>query len=129
MYGALIVAPAAAFWLVVKALSWWSTWDGPRRQPPADPAGPQQKAVGDPAGPSLQRLVDDLRRLEREYSRVERSDLPARAARLRALNLAYDDTLRACCHELGLPEPRERPLSSVVRLQTEAELAQHGLVW
>jgi hypothetical protein len=119
IYGVLIVAPAAAFWVLVKALGWWTNSSGLRRKA-ATPPG---------AAPSLQRLVDDLRRLEREYLRIERSDLPARAARLRALNLAYDDTLRACCHELGLPEPCERPLSGVVRLQTEAELAQHGLVW
>ena len=118
MFGLLIVLPATAFWLVPKVLGWFMSWAGSRRhqQPP-------------PPVPNLQRLVDDLRRLEREYLRVERSDLPARAARLRAVNLAYDDTLRACCHELGLPEPVERPLSGVVRLQTEAELAQHGLVW
>lgn len=95
---------------------WWSHGSAERRR------------VADP-GPSLRRLVDDLRRIEREYVRVERSDLPARAARLRALNLAYDDTLRACCHALGLPEPSERPLSGIARLCTEAELAQHGLEW
>jgi hypothetical protein len=95
---------------------WWSHGSAPHGRD-ADP------------GPSLQRLVDDLRRLEREYVRVERSDLPARAARLCALNLAYDDTLRACCHALGLAEPSERPLSGVARLRTEAELAQRGLEW
>jgi hypothetical protein len=95
---------------------WWSHGSAPRRR------------VTD-HGPNLQRLVDDLRRIEREYVRVERSDLPARAARLKALNLAYDDTLRACCHALRLPEPSERPLSGVARLRTEAELAQHGLEW
>lgn len=117
MYGLVIVTPTAACWLALRAARWWSNWSGKGKpQPP-------------PAVPNLQRLVDDLRRIEREYLRVERSDLPARAARPRALNLAYDDTLRACCHELGLPEPVERPLSGVVRLQTEAELAQHGLVW
>jgi hypothetical protein len=118
MYGLVIVTPTAAFWLALRAARWWSNWSGKREKPQPPPAVP-----------NLQRLVDDLRRIEREYLRVERSDLPARAARLRALNLAYDDTLRACCHELGLPEPIERPLSGVVRLQTEAELAQHGLVW
>ncbi|HEY3629414.1 MAG TPA: hypothetical protein VGL21_00890 [Jatrophihabitantaceae bacterium] len=118
VYGLLCVGPAVIVWLVVKGFGWCANWAGPRRQ--AAPAASTR---------SLQRLVDDLRRIEREYLRVEASDLPARAARLRAINLAYDDTLRACCHELGLPEPGERPLSGVVRLQTEAELSQHGLVW
>ena len=119
MYGVLVVAPAVVVWVLIKALGWWTRWGGPRRNPPSPEA----------TASSLPRLVNDLHRLEHEYLRVERSDLPARGARLRALNLAYDDTLRACCHELGLPEPCERPLSGVVRLQTEAELAQHGLVW
>jgi hypothetical protein len=119
MFGLLIVAPAAVFWLMPKVIGWCTKRAGRRRHDEPHP----------PPVPNLQRLVDDLRRIEREYLRVERSDLPARAARLRALNLAYDDTLRACCHELGLAEPVERPLSGVVRLQTEAELAQHGLVW
>lgn len=118
VYGLLCVGPAVAVWLMIKVFGWLASWPGPRRQ--ADPVAPTR---------GLPRLVDDLRRLEREYLRVEHSDMPARAARLRAINLAYDDTLRACCHELGLPEPGERPLSGVVRLQTEAELAQHGLVW
>lgn len=115
---ALAVVPAAIFWGALKALQWWANWEGPHHDPVA---APQPQSMG--------RLVDDLHRLEREYLRIERSDLPARAARLRAVSLAYDDTLLACCHALGLPEPCERPLSSIVRLETEAELAQHGLVW
>lgn len=121
VYGLLCVGPALIVWLIAKLCGWVAKWPGPRHSAAHAPAAPSPT--------SLQRLVDDLRRLEREYLRIERSDLPARAARLRAINLAYDDTLRACCHELGLPEPGERPLSGVVRLQTEAELAQHGLVW
>jgi hypothetical protein len=124
MYGLLAAGPTAAFWLAVHAIGWSTA--GPARPPVTTGSPPAAGPVGTPG---VQRLVDDLRRLEREYLRVERSDLPARAARLRALNLAYDDTLRACCHELGLPEPHERPLSGVVRLQIEAELAQHGLIW
>jgi hypothetical protein len=117
IYCVLVIMPALIFFLVVRLMRWWTNLAERRR----DAVTPDR--------PSLQRLVEDLRRIEKEYLRVERSNLPARAARLRALNLAYDDTLRACCHELGLPEPSERPLSGVVRLQTEAELAQRGLVW
>jgi len=114
---AAILTPAVLLWAALKAVRWWSNSAAARRAPVAE------------HGPSLERLVEDLRRIEREYVRVERSDLPARAARLRALNLAYDDTLRACCQALRLPEPSERPLSGVARLRTEAELAQHGLEW
>ena len=45
------------------------------------------------------------------------------------MSLAYDETLRACCHSLGLDEPAPSPLSAIDRLQTEADLSQHGLVW
>ncbi len=55
--------------------------------------------------------------------------MPVRAARLRAVTLAYDDTLRACCAALELPQPDRPPLSPIVRLETEAALAQRGLTW
>ena len=116
---ALVVVPAAGFFVAARILARRAN-----RRLVAEHARPQP-----PAAASLGRLVDDLRRLEAEYIRIERSDLPARGARLRAVALAYDDTLRACCLALGLPEPAERPLSGLMRLQTEAELAQRGLVW
>ena len=116
MYVGYAVAPAAVLYVAVRI-----TRRLVKRSSPQRPAAP--------VGRDLLRLVDDLHRLEHEYSRIERSDSPAKAARLRAVNLAYDDTLRECCLALGLPEPGERPLSGLVRLQTEAELAQHGLVW
>ena len=118
MYMAIVVAPAAIF-VAVKAVRW------SRKRRLRRP----RLAVAPSAGRQLHRLVDDLHRIEGQYILVERSDTPAKAARLRALNLAYDDTLRECCLALGLPEPGERPLSGLLRLQTEAELAQRGLVW
>jgi hypothetical protein len=118
VYTALVVVPVAAFYGVARVLAARSSRAATRRQ---------REEAQVPA--NLGRLVDDLRRLETEYVRIERSDLPARAARLRAVALAYDDTLRACCRALGLPDPSERPLSGLARLQTEAELAQRGLVW
>lgn len=116
-YAALLLTPAAAFWLAARALDRLAAWNSPRRPGPM------------PSGPSLERLVEDLRRLEREYLRIERSDLPARGARLRTVSLAYDDTLRACCRALDLPEPDAPPLDGLVRLETEAALAQRGLNW
>ncbi len=119
VYTALVVVPATGFYIAARVMDRWSS------------RGPKSSTAGDepPAAENLGRLVDDLRRLEAEYIKIERSDLPARAARLRAVALAYDDTLRACCLAIGLPEPDERPLSGLMRLQTEAELAQRGLVW
>lgn len=119
LYAGLCVLPSLAFYLGMRGLEAVCSWSGPPR-----------RGTGVPQGPTLERLVSDLRRLERDYRRIEASDLPAKAARLRSVTLAYDDTLRACCRALGLPEPQEAPpLGPVARLQTEAALAQHGLTW
>lgn len=118
-YAVLFVAPALVLLALMNAAMWFCRWDPPRRRARA----------ATPTGPTLERLVNDLRRLESDYRRIERSDLPAKAVRLRAVSLAYDDTLRACCLALELPEPEPAPLSSLARLRTEAELAQHGLTW
>ncbi|MDQ2846646.1 MAG: hypothetical protein M3Y77_09915 [Actinomycetota bacterium] len=78
---------------------------------------------------SLTDLAATLHRLRREYDEVEHSSLPARAVRLRALGMAYDDTLCGCCSTLGVPAPTGLPLGALDRLEAEATLAQHGLVW
>ena len=118
MYIALCFVPSAAFYLAFRGLQVVCSWSGP----------PWRRSAA-PQGPTLERLVSDLRRLERDYRCIEDSDLPAKAARLRSVTLAYDDTLRACCRALDLAEPEKPPLGPVARLQTEAALAQHGLTW
>ena len=119
LYALLAVTPAVVLLLAAKALERFTRARGwPLRRP----------AVA-AAQPPLERLLADLRRLEADYRRIEASDLPGRAARLRTVTLAYDDTLRACCTALDLPQPDRPPLSPVVRLQTEAALAQRGLTW
>jgi len=97
---------------------WNRYWGRPGR--PVPPADVER---------SLERLVADLRRLEQEYRRIESSNELGRASRLRAIGMAYDDTLRACCRTVGLPAPERSPLSSIHRLQTEAALAQAGVTW
>ncbi|MFY0407270.1 hypothetical protein [Solicola sp. PLA-1-18] len=82
-----------------------------------------------PAGPSLAQMVSDLRRLEDAYREAERSDEQAKGHRMRAIGLAYDDTLRACCASLGLDAPETSPVSALERMMMEAELAQHGVSW
>ncbi len=77
----------------------------------------------------VQQIAADLRRLNAYLDEVERSDAPARAARLRAAVLAYDDVLLIACRTLEIPAPERAPLEPVTRLETEAALAQHGLVW
>ena len=82
-----------------------------------------------PADMSLQQLAADLRRLADHLEQVDRSDAPAKMARLRAAALAYDDLLLSAARALEVPAPDRPPLESIERLQTEAALAQHGLVW
>ncbi len=117
LYLVLATTPALAFWGAAVAVE--RLGRRPRR------ARATSVAVGRP----LERLVADLRRLEEDYSRIQCSDEPHRAKRMRAVGLAYDDTLRDCCRAVGLPEPSEPPLSAVSRLQTEAALAQSGVRW
>ena len=117
-YAALAFVPAAFFLCLAKVLDWWAR--GGRVVVRRGPV---------PAGPPIERLVSDLRRLERDYTRIEHSDLPRRAVRLQGVSLAYDDTLCACCTALEIPWSGRRPLDPVERLQIEATLAQHGLVW
>jgi hypothetical protein len=82
-----------------------------------------------PPGQSIERLAADLHRLAVHLDTVERSDELHRMARLRAASLAYDDVLRSACRTLELEVPDRTPLDPVERLETEAALAQKGLVW
>jgi hypothetical protein len=116
-YAALACVPAVVFLALARALDWWARGGRGPRQDPA------------PSGPPIERLVSDLRRLERDYSRIERSDLPRRSIRLQGVSLAYDDALCACATALEIPSPGRPPLGPVERLQIEATLAQHGIVW
>ena len=117
-YAALAFLPAAFFLGLARLLDWWASGGGIRVR--RDPA---------PVGPPIERLVSDLRRLERDYIRIEHSDLPRRVVRLQSVSLAYDDTLCRCCTALEIPWSGRRPLDAVERLQIEAALAQHGLEW
>lgn len=114
----LVVLPAAIGdrW---RLPSWWQgPWRRSRRQ---DESAAER---------SLELLVADLRRLEREFRRTEQdSEMSYRTARLQAISLAYDDTLRLCCRLLDVPEPERPPWNPVTRLHIEAELARAGLDW
>lgn len=121
-YLTLCAAPAVAFMGLDRVVRWLSTADRVSLRPAPAVETPRS------FGPPLQRIVSDLQRLEGEYIRVELSDAPAKAFRLRAVSLAYDDTLVEACRALELPPP-ERPLSAVDRVQAQAELARAGLTW
>ena len=114
--GLVVLSPAAFGERWRASRPWWRWW---RRE--------QEQAAADR---SLELLVADLRRLEREFRRTEQdSDLSYRTARLQAISLAYDDTLVLCCRLLDVPEPERPPWTPVTRLQIEAELARAGLDW
>ncbi|MGB5951343.1 MAG: hypothetical protein WBG57_02385 [Ornithinimicrobium sp.] len=111
---------------------WFLRWLA-RRRPPPPLTRAQRMTAGLPMltrdQPTLERLVADLTRLERDFQRIEASDAPHRAQRMQMVSLAYDDVLCECCRTLGLPEPTTRPLDPVDRIQTQCELARHGLTW
>ena len=113
----LSATPALVFRAGWAAIQRWASADGWRRRD--EPTAER----------SLELLVADLRRLEDEFRRTESAEVPYLSARLKALSLAYDDTLRACCLLLDLPEPDRPPWTPVTRLQVEAELARAGLDW
>jgi len=117
LYAVLALAPAGCFIAFAWALEWWTQGNGVTR--------PRARS----SGPEINRLVSDLRRLECDYRRIERSHLPRRAARLESVSLAYDDTLCACCEALEVPWSGRPPLDGVHRLEIEASLAQLGVTW
>jgi hypothetical protein len=116
-YAALSLVPAAFFFGLAKAMDRWVT------------AGGRARSAATPIGPSIERLVRDLRRLERDYSRIQSSDLPRRAIRLQSVSLAYDDTLCACCAALDIQCSGRPPFDAMQRLEIEATLAQRGVTW
>jgi hypothetical protein len=75
-----------------------------------------------------ERYSKDLRRLAADHERVLVADVPAKAARLRALELAYDDTLVHACRALEVEAP-PTPFDAITRVQVEADLVTRGLTW
>lgn len=131
--------PSWLVWFICPALppTYWAgrrvvRWLVARRQPP-----PALRAHRIESGlpmltrdqPTLERLVADLVRLERDFRRIEATNPPHKMQRLQMVSLAYDDVLCECCRTLGLPEPATRPLGPVDRIQTQCELARRGLTW
>jgi hypothetical protein len=82
-----------------------------------------------PSLPPVQKIAADLRRISLHIDALDASDMPAKAERLLAAALAYDGVLVSACRTFELPAPDGPPLHSIDRLQTEAALAQEGLVW
>jgi hypothetical protein len=124
-YALLLLTPLAAFsilWHVLDSLAKTRR----RRADAAASAPPLGMLHG--ARP-VEQLRDDLHRLAAEIERIERSNQPAKAARLRATTLAYDDVLIAACRAMQVPSAERSPLDPLSRLEAEAELSLAGLSW
>jgi hypothetical protein len=119
VYIALCLAPAASFRLLVSALERWSKSAGRERRRAVGPASDDDMCA---------RFARDLHRLAAEHDRLASAEVPGRATRLRAVEMAYDDTLRIACQALDIDEP-PAPWDGVTRVQAEAELVLHGVTW
>ncbi|MFN2560644.1 MAG: hypothetical protein ABR571_05035 [Jatrophihabitans sp.] len=115
-FAALCAVPAAVFQAGVGRFT-RRTGSSPGRAPTAPPENDAHE-----------RYRRDLRRLAADHDRVLVADVPAKAARLRALELAYDDTLVHACRALEVDAP-PAPFDAITRVQVEADLVTHGLTW
>lgn len=114
------LAPAAFFLLFSRA---FDRFTGATERVPAR----FRRRAAAPADRSVD-YARELRRLGTEHARLIDLDVPGKLARLRAIDLAYDDTLRRACQALDLQVPG-LPMDPVDRLHTEAELVVHGVIW
>lgn len=121
VFALVCLLPALAFWLLSRGFDWLVHYEGgPRRRARRTPAPAPQDV--------LNGLGADLRRLTGEHDWLLRADVPGKALRLRAVQMAYDDTLLQAAKVLQVDVP-DPPLLSTTRLQTEAELSTHGFTW
>lgn len=130
--GALVVLPGAWFIAQGEALRWFLEGEPPRLlRPLADRCSAWRAARRPPVTALPPVLITlELRRLEAEIRRVEASDAPHRAARLRAVVAAYDQLLLQLCASLGVEtNVGLPPLPSGQRLSIEAELVAAGHEW
>ena len=89
----------------------------------------EERRCRPPAPEPIERLSANLRRLRAELEATEtRSDVPAKALRLRALRGAYLDTLAVACQRLEVsPPPRGDRVPQAEIYRAEAALRQRGL--
>ncbi|GAA4400500.1 hypothetical protein GCM10023168_09320 [Fodinibacter luteus] len=136
--GVLVVLPGIWFVLQGEALRWFSEGEPPRLlrplvarlRPHAERLEQARRRLlrrpePQPLPPVL--ITLELRRLAEEVRRVEASDAPHRAARMRAVLAAYDQVLLELCERLELPtDVGMPPLHSGERLTLEAEVVAAG---
>ncbi len=89
----------------------------------------EERRCRPPAPEPIDRLSANLRRLRAELEATEtRSDVPAKALRLRALRSAYLDTLTVACQRLEVsPPPCGDRVPQAEIYRAEAALRQRGL--
>lgn len=90
---------------------------------------PWRRRTPQPTVAPLERLSADLHRLTGQLELLERTNPPAKCARMKATTLAYDGVLLDACRALEVDTVAQPPLKAVDRLVAEAELAQRGLRW
>jgi hypothetical protein len=130
--GALVVLPGAWFVAQGELLRWLGDGEPPRLlRPVAERARVWRERRRPPKVELPPVLITlELRRLAAEIHRVEESDAPHRAARLRAVVAAYDQLLLQLCESLGVEtHVGLPPLPSGERLTLEAELVAAGHDW
>lgn len=133
----VIVATFGAAWSV---LEWFATgrpprtvrWVADRVRPHLPRRLRRRRSEPEPLPPVLLGL--ELRRLGAEVQRIDSSDLPAKAMRLRAATAAYDYVLLEACRSLEVPMPGTAgpigtPLTQDQRLAAETSLVGAGFTW
>jgi hypothetical protein len=131
-YLAVCAGLVAVFGAAWSALEWFAT--GRLPSPLASLANRQQKHRArrrtTPEAMPAALLGLELRRLGGELQRIDASDLPAKAMRLRACTAAYDYVLLECCRTVDVPVPATvTPLTRDQRFTAETALLQAGFSW
>ena len=130
--GALVVLPGAWFVAQGELLRWLGEGEPPRLLRPLVDRARARRERRRPRAVELPPVLItlELRRLAAEIQRVEESDAPHRAARLRAVVAAYDQLLLQLCESVGVEtDVGLPPLPSGERLALEAELVAAGHDW
>ena len=130
--GVLVALPGAWFVAQGEVLRWLGDGDPPRVLRPLATRVTAWRDRRRPPSTELPPVLItlELRRFEAEIRRVEASDAPHRAARLRAVLAAYDQLLLQLCESLGVEtHVGLPPLPSGQRLALEAELVAAGHEW
>ncbi len=131
--GALVVLPGAWFVAQGELLRWLGDGEPPRLLRPRRRTGPRVARAATSSPRSSSRPCSSRSSCagsRPRSSRVEESDAPHRAARLRAVVAAYDQLLLQLCESLGVEtHVGLPPLPSGERLALEAELVAAGHEW